>query len=1064
MLYKVVINLYNGRAVRQLLGAFGTCLAIGALAGGVALGQEKEPAKTPPDHVRRTKEGMRLFRGEVRRTLSAHCLKCHGGKSVKGDFNLATREALMGSGFVEETAKDSHLLTLLRGEEEPKMPFKSTPLSAQQIAAIARWIDLGAPYDRPLVGSSIDGQSAPITAEDRDFWSFRRLTAVTPPPLKQDEWVRTPVDQFILHKLQAAGIGPNPQVDARRLIRRAFFDLIGLPPNPREMENWLARLARDDGGVDEQAYAKLLDDLLARPQYGERWARHWLDVARFAESHGYEQDYDRKNAYHYRDFVIKALNQDLPFDRFLRWQLAGDELAPGDGLAMTATGFLGAGVFPTQLTENEFESARYDELDDMVGTTGVAFLGLSLGCARCHDHKYDPISMRDYYRLAATFTTTIRSEIDVDLDPAETARRTVEHKRRLTQLEAQLTEYKEQHLDNALAKWLATYSPAKSTSVWRRLSFERIATARGTKFTPQPDGSYLATGDVPAQDVYTMETESAGDGWRAIRVEALTHPSLPKGGPGLAANGNFALGDIRVEAKRPGGDDWTAVKFSKSRATHQQNTGSLAVAASIDGDRISGWAVDAGGIGKDQAAVFEAAEPFGGLGDRLRITLVFQHPNTRHAMGRIRLSLSPDANAPTEVGDSGPSAAVLKALADAKATRDRKSDAWRVARQWYTSKDAQASQLIAKIAQHKSAGPALRAVKAQVTSEGVPKMKHNADGRGFPHFYPQTFFLIRGDVHQKKGEAQSGFLRVLTSSDHEEAHWRVAKPKDWTKTAMRRAALANWMTDVDDGAGHLAARVIVNRLWQHHFGRGVVSTPNDFGFQGDRPTHPELLDWLAGYLVDEGWKLKSVHKLIMMSSVYRQNGDFDERRAKVDRDNRLWWRRPPRRLEGEAIRDAMLAVSGKLDLTMYGPGTLDANMSRRSIYFFIKRSQLIPMMMLFDWPEHLVSIGRRANTTTAPQALMFMNSPQGRRFAEQFAQQLPAGDLNEAVVIAHQRALARDPRPREREFALAFLGSQTKGYLVDDAGKKRAEDQARRLALADYCQIVFGMNEFIYVD
>jgi hypothetical protein len=317
---------------------------------------------------------------------------------------------------------------------------------------------------------------------------------------------------------------------------------------------------------------------------------------------------------------------------------------------------------------------------------------------------------------------------------------------------------------------------------------------------------------------------------------------------------------------------------------------------------------------------------------------------------------------------------------------------------------------------------------------------------------------MRCDVNRKEGVAAPGFLQVLTASGVEESHWEVDPPKDWTRTSFRRAALAGWITDPKDGAGQLAARVMVNRLWQHHFGRGMVATPNDFGAQGEPPSHPELLDWLASDLMENGWRLKRLHKLMMTSSVYLQSAAFDEKRAKIDRENNYHWRRAPQRLEGEAIRDAMLSVAGMLDETMYGPGTLDQNMRRRSVYFFIKRSQLIPMMMLFDWPEHLVSIGARSVTTISPQSLMFMNSPQARQFAEGFAAQLQGKSAEEAVRQAYQIAFGRDPVERERSLAAEFLARQK------DLHQQAGHPDADRRAMIDLCQALMSLNEFVYME
>ncbi|GAC1449069.1 MAG: PSD1 and planctomycete cytochrome C domain-containing protein [Isosphaeraceae bacterium] len=739
----------------------------GALAflNAPALADDKAPLPVPADHAEAMKQGLVLFKEHVRPLLVARCLECHGGKATKGDLDLSDRKPLVESGVIDGAGKESRLYALVSHAEEPFMPMKGDRLPDEALARIARWIDLGAPYDRPLVDrKAVAAKPTGPSEEDKNFWSLRPLQGVAPPVVKDDSWVRTPIDRFILAKLESEKLRPNPLADRRVLIRRLTFDLLGLPPTPEEVDAFL-----DDPAPD--AYAKLVDRLLASPRHGERWARHWMDVARFAESHGYEQDYDRPFAFHYRDFLIKAINQDLPYDQFIGWQVAGDELAPDNPLAMAATGFLGAGAFPTQLTEAEFESARYNELDDMTATTGSAFLGLSVGCARCHDHKYDPIASEEYYSLASIFTTTIRSEIDLPLSPG--------------------------------------------------------------------------------------------------------------------------------------------------------------------------------------------AKP----------------------------------------------------------------------------------------------------VKVQVTSEGFPPTKHHADERGFPHFYAKTYKLSRGDVSQKTHEATPSFLRVLMRDGKDASYWRVAPPSDKAppRTSFRRASLARWLTDTEHGAGHLAARVIVNRVWQHHFGRGIVGTPSDFGLQGDRPTHPELLDWLALDFIRNGWRLKRLHQQIVTSSVYMQDSRHDDASAHLDHDNRLHWRYTPRRLEAEPIRDAMLSVAGHLDPSMFGPGTLDPQMRRRSVYFQVKRSQLIPVMMLFDWPEHLVSIGQRGTTTTAPQALLFMNSPLGRLCAQGLAARLDNGPTAKAIPYAYHLAFGREPTAAETDLANAFLARQSRAY--HDAGKPDPD----RLARVDLCQALMSMSDFIYI-
>ncbi len=581
------------------------------------------------------------------------------------------------------------------------------------------------------------------------LWSLRPLSRPAVPNVEQTTWAANPIDFFILHELEKQGLQPSVQATYSQRVRRLALDLLGLPPT----EPHLLSLGSKPG---PSAYPALVDRFLASPHYGERWARHWLDVARFAESSGFEHDSDRPTAYPYRDFVIHALNRNLPYSSFLQWQLAGDLLHPNQYESAAATGFLGAGVFPTQLTEKEFESARYDELDDMVATTGSAMLGLSIGCARCHDHKFDPISATDYYRFAAHFTQTIRSEIEL-------------------------------------------------------------------------------------------------------------------------------------------------------------------------------------------------------------------------------------------TGDDG------------------------------------------------------KLIKTMVSTEGQPPMKHAADGRGFPHFYAQTHFLKRGDSDKKGDVAEPGYPAAFGSAEPTEA-----------ENTPPRVALAQWITDPINGAGALSARVIVNRLWQHHLGQGLVRTSNDFGTQGTPPTHPELLEWLAAELVARDWDLKAIHRLIVTSSTYQQASLPRDDAQTIDPDDRLLWRFPPRRLEAEPIRDAMLMLSDSLDLTPFGPGSLDNEMPRRSIYFFIKRSRLIPFLLLFDFPEPMVSIGHRATTNIAPQGLALMNSPTIRRYAIALANRVRTHELTPRSQIQrlYEWVYSRPPTEAEQAESQTFLSAQTQRYTPPNP----------KSALADLCHSLFMSNEFLYLN
>jgi hypothetical protein len=948
------------------------------------------------------------------------------------------------------------ILKALRYEEYEMPP--SGKLSANIIGDFERWVAQGAVDPRraaePIKQKGMDLESG------RKFWSLQPLDSIRPASGAH------PVDAFIRAAQEAKDLAPSEMADPRVLVRRAWFDLLGIPPTPEELQEAIASLGGPEGQkgtVSKAAWSALIDRLLERPEYGERWARHWMDIARFAESFGYEQDYDRPNAYHYRDFLIRAFNQDMPFDQMVRWQIAGDELAPENPLAWMATGFLGAGAFPTQLTEREFESTRYNELDDMTATTSVAFLGLSIGCARCHDHKFDPISSEDYYRFAASFTAAIRSEKTLDLDPEANEKIAAEHKLKLEALRRELMAYEAEQLPLELAKFVSQRGndPAKSLNdPWRNLRGE-IQSSTASQFKLQTDGSYLAIGDAPNQDKITFTAALPAGQWTALRIEALADPTLPRQGPGRADNGNFALGNLTVEHLAKDQEP-TKLVLEQPQATHQQNADSLSIAASIDADLVSGWAID-GQIGKSQAAVFRIANAISTVeSDRLRMTLLFHHPNAKHAMGRMRFSISKAPSPPIEVGGDAPPADVLEAIAQIAEklpmTKELpSSDAWKTALAWYKSVDPQWSQLNSKLTKLQADGPAFRRTNVLVTTEGEPHVPHHADGRGYPHFYPETHLLRRGDVDQKVSVVSPGFPKVFLKDPNAPAElsW-TDSTKSNSKSSYRRAALANWLTDTTDGTGALVARVIVNRLWQHHFGRGLVATPNDFGSTGQKPTHPELLDWMAQELIDQGWKLKALHRHLMTSETYMQSNRIpDDPRLKSDPDNLLWWHRPPRRLEAESIRDSMLVVSGLLDRTMYGPGTLDPNMKRRSIYFFIKRSQLVPMMMLFDWPEHLVSIGQRQTTTIAPQALAFMNNPIARAAAEALANQLSDVQRIDEVFL---KVLSRLPTDAERQAAFRFIAQAQK------TRQEQNVSQPEKMAIADFCQILLCANEFIYVD
>ncbi len=996
--------------------------------------------------------GLALFQGHLRELLAHRCVMCHGGDATESEFDLTTREGLLKGGAGGEVlavgqGSSSRLVKLLRHEEEPKMPEEGDKLTEEEIAWVVEWIDRGAPYDKPL---RTEEDSTPWTervvpAEARQHWSFQRLHDVAPPELADDDWSRTPIDKFILEKQRAQGLTPNAPADRRVLIRRAYLDLIGLPPTPEEVDAFLADEAPD-------AYEKLIDRLLEDPHFGERWARHWLDVARFAESHGFEHDYDRPYAFHYRDFVIRAFNADLPFNTFVKWQLAGDEYEPENPLAMMATGFLAAGVHATQITKNEVEKHRYDELDDMVGTTTTAMLGLTLGCARCHDHKFDPLPQRDYYRMVANFTTTVRSEQELNFEPDAFAKAMREFDEAQAPLAAALAAYEQTELLAKFADWERAQADAKPPVPWQALAIEQFTSTGNSSSKPLDDGSLLIEGASADSESYSVSGVAELTGATSLRLEAIAHDSLPQNGPGRAANGNFALSRASLQVAPASGDaEPTEVRFDRAVATHEQE--GLPAAATIDDDAKSAWAVD-GKIGQDHALVLQLADDMTAAGSvRWTLTLKFEN-NAGHSIGRLRLSTS---NAPRPVGLEGNAIPGEIARLLRIPTAHRSPDERQVLLDWYKWRDAGWQALRRPVRELLLAEPKPKLEKVLISSEGVPAVRLHTQGGDF---LEATHFLKRGNPNDKVAVAEPGFVQVASDAGEGPEHWFVAPPEG-SHTSYRRRALAEWMTDVDHGAGHLLARVIVNRLWQHHFGRGIVATPSDFGTRGEPPTHPELLDWLAGELIRNGWQLKPLHKLMMTSAVYQQNSIADEAKALIDLDNKLLWRHVPHRLEAEILRDQMLAVSGALDATMFGSGTLDESHRRRSIYFTVKRSKLVPMMLSFDAPDALAGLGRRATTTVAPQALTIMNNAQVRSWAVAFADKVMPDEQvasEAAVQNAHRLALCREPDQAELAAAVRFIEAQTAAYSA--AGNPTP----RRIAMADYCQILFGLNEFAYAD
>ncbi|HEV8378151.1 MAG TPA: DUF1553 domain-containing protein [Tepidisphaeraceae bacterium] len=843
-------------------------------------------------------EPRNAFDQQIRPIFQRSCIKCHGPEKQKGGLRLDRPREPFGSldsgkqAIIPAKPDQSELIRrITTTDPDDRMPPKSDPLSANEIQLLRAWIAQGANWPESKIAGPTTRPEMIVTAEDRQHWSYLPLHRVEPPTVKDSNWCRTTIDRFILAQLEAKNLHPNPIADRRTLIRRLYFDMLGLPPTPGEVDKFLSDPSPD-------AYEKLIDRVLGSPHYGERWGRHWLDVARYADSDGLESDADRPNAYHYRDFVIRALNDDLSYQTFVRWQLAGDEYEPDNPKAIAATGFLTGAPCEFLMVPMEEEKLRlrFNELDDIAATTASAFLGLTLGCARCHDHKFDAIPTRDYYRIQCAFTSTSRDDV-------------------LLGTRAEVKKYRERK------------------SIW---------------------DSQLKTAQKKLDDWLSEQKKPHSAALKSAKIDAL------------------AISDDEKKTLREKPDSEAGKKLAKK---------------------------------------FEKS-----------------------------LALSDDD--------------FRRVFTDEQRT------------QW--------ADLKKEMETVKKAEPA-RPLSALAISEK-------------PQAVP-TYLLNRGDFYSKKEQLQIGFLTVLTNGKTPEEYFAAARAQVPTdRSTAQRRTLADWITDPDHGAGALLARVMVNRVWQHHFSEGLVRTVSDFGVRGEKPTHPELLEFLAHEFVTGGWHLKSLHRAILISAVYIQGDAYQPRAGEIDPDNHLLFRRRPQRIESEILRDTILAVSGTLNLQQFGPAfkppiapeAMQARNTkspypkdardepatrRRTVYMFHKRVVQHPFMQAFDGPDAAVTCGRRSTTTVAPQALELLNDGFIRDRAGDFARRLLSekeATTESSVKTAFRLAVSRPPTDAEVQSSIAFIDRQIQRRAERD--KSLSADENRLRAMTDFCQAIFGLNEFIYVD
>lgn len=852
----------------------------------------------------------------------------------------------------------------------------------------------------------------------RDGWAFRPLQSI-PIPNGADGDIANPIDRFLSVAQQTAGVKPNPSVDRRTLIRRLSFTLTGLPPSAEVVATFVNDLVPD-------AVGRGVDRLLASPHYGVRWARHWFDIARFAESHGYEHDYDRLNAYHYRDFVVQAFNADQPYDEFVQWQIAGDKLAPDNRQAWMATGFLAAGPHSTQITKREVERQRYDELDDIVSTIGTALLGLNIGCARCHDHPYDPIPQADFYRLAAFVTRTVRSEVELDFDPDGYRKAIAAFAEQHHPFVEAITQYEADGLRQAYRQWRETAPPSALQSTWLLPARVSVFSTNEAQWTALADGSWRVTGPMKDDEEYSITLQTNGLTVTAVRLEALTDPSLVHGGPGRDDEGNFLLSGVRIFPRF--GDELLspAVPIARAVATFEQvGTG---LAGTLDRRAETAWGVDPQ-LGRPHAAVFHLAKPLRVQSeDELTVRLEFA-ARPRASIGRLRVSISTVENPPIDVATLPIPERVAEVLKQSPIKLAK--DDWSALTRWFAPQDAEWRRLDALGDEHAALAPQAMLRSVLVATEGRPAIRLHTQAA--EEYLSSTQFLVRGDPAQPAGIATPGMLQILDRDT-------TLKPR------TTRTALAGWLTDVEHGAGALLARVIVNRLWQHHFGTGLVATPDDFGTRGSGPSHPELLEWLASELIRHDWQLKPIHRLMVTSAAYRRTSFSTPDLMTADPDNRCFARWTSRRLEAEALRDAMLVAAGSLDDRLDGPSEREPLHSRRSVYSFIKRSAPEPWLAAFDGPDGCRVEGRRSQTTSPAQALALMNGEQTRAMATMMAEHCRTNP-DDPLRQLFQSVLQRDPSRSEREQIVRLLGEAP-----------TAEQWA------DMCQVLLGLDEFVFLD
>lgn len=901
------------------------------------------------------------FTKDIQPIFAKHCLGCHGPDEQESNLRVDRRLSLLRGGDYGEPSikpgkpQESFLIQVVAGENaDLKMPPEGERLSAQELATLRTWVDQGANMPAELSGDDLAEQKL-------THWSFQPVAGVVPPKIAND-FVGNPVDAFIWRRLADRNLAPSKRADRLTRIRRLYLVMHGLPPSPAQIERFLA-----DDSAD--AWATVVNEVLDSPRYGERWAQHWLDLIRYGETHGFETNRERPHAWPFRDYVIQSLNDDKPYDQFIREQLAGDALDVPIG-----TGFLVAGPYDQVKGGGDLAAIqRMNELDDMINTTGTAFLGITLGCARCHNHKFDPVTQTDYYAIQAIFAGVTHS--DAALPPTTATLEEIDElDREIATLTDQLAKFLPRPGDGAHEAAKAARPAVNAESNTESFApqpakFVRFTIERTNGGQPCIDELEIFSGDENVALASRGAKATASGSLRGYEIHKLEHVNDGRFGNSYSWICDKAAGWVQIE---------------------------LPEVTSID--RIH-WARDREGKYRDRLAV------------AYRIDCAVR-PGQWQTVASSKDRRPFDAAAPPPKAPSYDFTGFPNSEADQ-------------GRQWLARLEAT----------RKQKANLMSANRAYVGKFSQPGPTHR---------------LYRGEPDQKREVVAPDAVAALASLD-----LPPGAPEQ-----QRRLALADWIASRDNP---LTARVIVNRLWQQHFGEGIVDTPSDFGHNGTRPTHPELLDWLAVQLMENRWSLKHIHRLLLLSNTWQQDSRPRTDGLAADAASRLLWRFPPRRLEAEAIRDSILAVSGVLDLRMGGPGFSGFQVEaenvrhyfpkkqygpddwRRMIYMTKVRQERESVFGAFDCPDASQVAPKRSRSTTPLQAFNLFNSKfvlqQSELFAERLAAQRPEADVDRAA-LAFELAYGRKASRQEATDALQFATEHGWPAL---------------------CRAMFNTNEFVFI-